>query len=185
MGMIETVNIWKTYVIGVGNSAALSWVSIQIERGEYVAIMGPSGSGRSTAHKISIGCLDTPSKGSYLLHQEALASLERSRRAAREELRGFLDAIVRANEPTVVSEGTFDELVGINARTFVDFEGVGQPLLGDEELRYLMIDKGNLDERSGVRSSRTSRTRTAFSSRFRGRGNCAAFPASRSVTTRS
>jgi putative ABC transport system ATP-binding protein len=53
---------------------ALRGVSIQIERGEYVAIMGPSGAGKSTLMNL-IGCLDTPSKGSYLLNGKEVADM--------------------------------------------------------------------------------------------------------------
>ena len=67
MALIETVDLWKTYVMGSEEIHALHGVSIQLERGEYVAIMGPSGSGKSTLMNL-IGCLDTPSKGSYLLN---------------------------------------------------------------------------------------------------------------------
>ncbi|MFI5234000.1 MAG: HD-GYP domain-containing protein, partial [Gemmatimonadales bacterium] len=70
-----------------------------------------------------------------------------ARRADRDDLLRFLDSIVRANEPTILPEGTFEELTEINERTFVDFDGIEKPLLSDEELRYLMINKGNLDER--------------------------------------
>src|SRR3954464_9637247 len=67
MALIETVDLWKTYQMGDEEIHALRGVSIQIERGEYVAIMGPSGPGKSTLMNL-IGCLDTPSKGSYLLN---------------------------------------------------------------------------------------------------------------------
>jgi putative ABC transport system ATP-binding protein len=53
---------------------ALRGVSIEIERGEYVAIMGPSGSGKSTLMNL-IGCLDTPSKGSYLLNGKQVSQM--------------------------------------------------------------------------------------------------------------
>ena len=80
-------------------------------------------------------------------YQDALQHLDGVRRAEREDLLRFLDSVVRANEPTILPEGTFEELTEINSRTFVDFDGVEKPLLSDEELRYLMINKGNLDQR--------------------------------------
>src|SRR5678816_2115630 len=67
MALIDTQDIWKTYVMGSEEIHALRGVSIGIERGEYVAIMGPSGSGKSTLMNL-IGCLDTPTKGTYLLN---------------------------------------------------------------------------------------------------------------------
>lgn len=67
MPLIETRDLWKTYQMGDEEIHALRGVSITIERGEYVAIMGPSGSGKSTLMNL-IGCLDTPSKGTYLLN---------------------------------------------------------------------------------------------------------------------
>src|SRR6476660_6174259 len=74
MPLIETVDLWKSYVMGDEEIHALRGVSIQIERGEYVAIMGPSGSGKSTLMNL-IGCLDTPSSGSYQLDGEEVAAL--------------------------------------------------------------------------------------------------------------
>ena len=74
MPLIETRDLWKTYVMGDEEIHALKGVSIAIERGEYVAIMGPSGSGKSTLMNL-IGCLDTPSKGSYLLNNKEVASM--------------------------------------------------------------------------------------------------------------
>ncbi len=74
MALIETVDLWKTYVMGSEEIHALRGVSIQIDRGEYVAIMGPSGSGKSTLMNL-IGCLDTPSQGSYLLNGKQVGQM--------------------------------------------------------------------------------------------------------------
>ena len=74
MALIETVDLWKTYVMGSEEIHALRGVSVHIERGDYVAIMGPSGSGKSTLMNL-IGCLDTPSKGSYLLNGKQVGQM--------------------------------------------------------------------------------------------------------------
>jgi putative ABC transport system ATP-binding protein len=74
MPLIETRDLWKTYVMGDEEIHALRGVSIAIERGEYVAIMGPSGSGKSTLMNL-IGCLDTPSKGTYLLNNKEVSEM--------------------------------------------------------------------------------------------------------------
>lgn len=62
--VINIKNIKKTYVMGTVEVNALVDVSIQIQKNEYVAIMGPSGSGKSTLMNV-IGCLDTPTSGLY------------------------------------------------------------------------------------------------------------------------
>ena len=74
MALIETDNLWKTYVMGTEEIHALRGVSIGIERGEYVAIMGPSGSGKSTLMNL-IGCLDTPSQGTYKLNDKQVGQM--------------------------------------------------------------------------------------------------------------
>ena len=74
MALIETHDLWKTYVMGSEEIHALRGISIEIQRGEYVAIMGPSGSGKSTLMNL-IGCLDTPSKGSYLLNGKQVSQM--------------------------------------------------------------------------------------------------------------
>lgn len=67
MKIIETDNIAKRYVMGTEVVDALKTISISIDKGEYVAFMGPSGSGKSTLMNI-IGCLDSPTKGKYILN---------------------------------------------------------------------------------------------------------------------
>ncbi|MBN2863765.1 MAG: ABC transporter ATP-binding protein [Bacteroidales bacterium] len=65
--VIEIQNIVKNYQIGSVIVRALRSVTIDINRNEYVAIMGPSGSGKSTLMNL-LGCLDTPTSGSYVLN---------------------------------------------------------------------------------------------------------------------
>jgi putative ABC transport system ATP-binding protein len=72
--MIEAKNITKTYHTGDIETNALRGVSFTIEDGEFVAIMGPSGSGKSTLMHI-MGCLDTPSTGTYMLDGEDASKL--------------------------------------------------------------------------------------------------------------
>ena len=74
MPIIETHDLWKTYVMGSEEIHALRGVDLSIDKGEYVAIMGPSGSGKSTLMNL-IGCLDTPSKGSYLLNGKQVSEM--------------------------------------------------------------------------------------------------------------
>jgi putative ABC transport system ATP-binding protein len=65
--VIQSYNLWKTYVMGDQTINAVSGVDMTIHRGEYVAIMGPSGSGKSTLMNL-IGCLDSPSEGQYYIN---------------------------------------------------------------------------------------------------------------------
>jgi putative ABC transport system ATP-binding protein len=75
MALIETRDLWKTYVMGSEEIHALRGVSLDIARGEYVAIMGPSGSGKSTLMNL-IGCLDSPSKGEYFINGRLVSEME-------------------------------------------------------------------------------------------------------------
>ena len=75
MALIQTRELWKTYTMGSELVHALQGLSVDIERGEFVAIMGPSGSGKSTLMNL-IGCLDTPSRGTYLLNGHDVSQME-------------------------------------------------------------------------------------------------------------
>lgn len=72
--IIDTKNLKKQYVMGSETIHALKDISIQINKGEYVAFMGPSGSGKSTLMNI-IGCLDTPTSGTYILNNNDVSDL--------------------------------------------------------------------------------------------------------------
>jgi putative ABC transport system ATP-binding protein len=74
MPIIQTQDLWKTYIMGAEEIHALRGVDLSIEKGEYVAIMGPSGSGKSTLMNL-IGCLDTPTKGGYLLNGKQVSQM--------------------------------------------------------------------------------------------------------------
>ena len=73
--VICTEDLWKTYEMGSEQVHALRGVNIEIRKGEYSAIMGPSGSGKSTLMNL-IGCLDSPSKGSYWLAGRLVSELD-------------------------------------------------------------------------------------------------------------
>jgi putative ABC transport system ATP-binding protein len=75
MAIIELRDVHKVYTMGTEKVHALNGVDLEIERGEYVAIMGSSGSGKSTLMNL-IGCLDTPSSGSYHLNGVAVETLD-------------------------------------------------------------------------------------------------------------
>jgi len=78
--MIEMRAIRKVYSTGRVEVEALKGIDLDIERNDYVAIVGPSGSGKSTLMNL-IGCLDTPSSGVYRLSGETVFGLDRNRLA--------------------------------------------------------------------------------------------------------
>jgi putative ABC transport system ATP-binding protein len=78
--LLEFRNVMKIYGAGEGEVRALAGVSFQILAGEFVAMMGPSGSGKSTTMNI-LGCLDTPTSGSYLFRGVDVGALSQKQRA--------------------------------------------------------------------------------------------------------
>jgi HD-GYP domain-containing protein (c-di-GMP phosphodiesterase class II) len=93
------------------------------ERAEYLLMHGTSGFG------------------------EACSRMNEERMKKRARLHHFVDTVTKANEPTVLAEGSFEELSALNQELFTDFDGIQKQLLGDDELKFLMIRRGNLDDR--------------------------------------
>jgi len=79
--IILAEDLWRTYQMGSEEIHALRGVSFRIEPGEYVAVMGPSGSGKSTLMNL-IGCLDTPSSGTYVLRGKVVSEMDDDELAA-------------------------------------------------------------------------------------------------------
>jgi len=80
MKIIQTENLTRTYIVGNSIVNALRAVTLEVETGEFVALMGASGSGKSTMMHI-LGCLDTPTAGRYLLEGRDVSTLSKDERA--------------------------------------------------------------------------------------------------------
>jgi putative ABC transport system ATP-binding protein len=90
MNVIETTQLVKTYTTGSTEVHALKGIDLAVEKGEFIAIMGTSGSGKSTLMNL-LGCLDTPTSGSYLIDGVRVDGLDRNALASlRNEKIGFV-----------------------------------------------------------------------------------------------
>ena len=73
--IIHLEDIHKSYFMGKQAINVLKGISLDIQKNEYVALMGPSGSGKSTLMNI-LGCLDSPTKGTYILNNNDVSKME-------------------------------------------------------------------------------------------------------------
>jgi len=73
--IIKTENLTKDYETGTQVVSALKGINLSVEKGEFLSIMGPSGSGKTTLMNI-IGCLDSPTNGSYYLNNKSVSRLD-------------------------------------------------------------------------------------------------------------
>ena len=88
--LIHIKDVKKSYEMGTQTIHALAGVDLDVDRNEYLAIMGPSGSGKSTAMNV-IGCLDEPTNGKYLFKGIDVGGLSRPQRAMlRRNFLGFV-----------------------------------------------------------------------------------------------
>src|SRR2546425_4392271 len=78
--LIQIRELWKIYELGDVQVQALRGVSVDIDTGEFIAVMGASGSGKSTFMNI-IGCLDRPTRGTYRLAGSDVSTLSADQRA--------------------------------------------------------------------------------------------------------
>jgi putative ABC transport system ATP-binding protein len=135
--VIETRSLSRVYPMGSVEVHALRDASLQVEQGEFVALMGSSGSGKSTLLHL-LGCLDEPTSGSYILEGRSVEVLSRDQRAqVRNERIGFVFQ-------------TFNLLTRVSA-----LENVTLPLLyrgRQEKVRERALDaleRVGLDQRAG------------------------------------
>jgi HD-GYP domain-containing protein (c-di-GMP phosphodiesterase class II) len=97
----------------------------------------------SEYHRARADYLDAHGRDGY---EPFLAQLEDTYRTETEGLEHYIRTVLQSNEPTVLPEGSFEELLGWAERRFLDIEGRDQAYLSDDEVRFLTIRKGSLDE---------------------------------------
>ncbi len=143
--LIRFDKVSKIYGKGETEVRALDGVSLQIDDGEFVAIMGPSGSGKSTSMNI-LGCLDTPTSGQYYFRGVDVGTLSRSQRA-----------LLRRNYIGFVFQG-FNLLKRTTARENLELPLIyrGEPAAARRTQALKALDLVGLGDRANHTSSELS-----------------------------
>lgn len=176
---IELKDIRKTYTMGEAKVYALRGIDLTIKQGEMVAVMGASGSGKSTFLNI-VGCLDRPTKGSYYLDGENVSELDKNQLALiRNKKLGFVfqgfnllgRATVQANiELPMIYAGVDKKEMAVRAKDALQWVGLAKYLhhypnqmSGGQQQRVAiaraLVNNPSLilaDEPTGALDSRTS-----------------------------
>lgn len=105
--LLKLENVWKIYTMGEVEVPALRGVSLDISKGDFVAIVGASGSGKSTMMNL-MGCLDTPTKGKIFLKSKDITKLSESDLAS---LRGKTIGFVFQQYNLIPSISTFENVM--------------------------------------------------------------------------
>ena len=152
--ILDLQNINRSYGEGKLEVPVLFDIDLQVEAGEYVAIMGPSGSGKSTLMNI-IGCLDVPTSGTYILeHAPHLLSGGQKQRVAIARAMVMKPSLLLADEPTGALDTASGEQVMELFRQLNE-EGVTIVMITHEQEianhahRQLMIRDGRLSDHKG------------------------------------
>ncbi len=181
VALIELKDVKKIYDLGEVEVHALRGATVTIEKGEYVALIGPSGSGKSTLMN-TLGCLDRPTSGSYLLAGTEVATMTRDQRARiRNQQIGFVfqnfnllartSALENVELPLLYSPGVSARKRRQRAIELLERVGLGDrmdhhsgQLSGGEQQRVAiaraLINEPSIllaDEPTGNLDSRTSR----------------------------
>ncbi|MGB8300684.1 MAG: ABC transporter ATP-binding protein, partial [Azonexus sp.] len=183
--VIRVIGLGKSYETAAGMFPALRGVDLEVDPGEYIAIMGPSGSGKSTFMNL-LGCLDTPTAGDYFLAGRNVAHMEKDALASlRNRTLGFvfqgfnllprMSLLDNVALPLVYS-GTGKDERRAAARTVLQKVGLGQyadslpsRISGGQQQRVAiaraLVNKPRLilaDEPTGNLDSHTSEEIMAF-----------------------
>lgn len=181
MALIELNKVCKTYDLGEIKVHALLETTLNIEKGEYVALVGQSGSGKSTLMN-TLGCLDRPTSGSYLLEGNEVATISRNARASiRNQFLGFVfqnfnllnrtSALENVELPLLYGSGMSRKARRARAREVLEMVGLGDrldhhpgQLSGGQQQRVAiarsLVNSPSVlmgDEPTGNLDSRTSR----------------------------